>query len=227
MVRRGSFLRDTKYIQGMVIYVGKDAMIQKTKKSMEPKLTHNSLLFEKIHKHGNRYILFILVLSALLTLGSTIFTNTNEDQYAYHKYTKRSDFMGEAEDLFLVAISNLVLISHAIPSSIYIAVEIVRIYHKRALFSDNKLLKTESIKQVDFFKKITGNYDGDENQVSVMALQSSVLENLGQIDLLMTDKTGTMTKQRLRMMYIYYRGRTFMFDYVEKFNNSTRTYIST
>ena len=146
MVRRGSFLRDTKYIVGMVIYVGKDAMIQKTKKQNEPNRTHKSLLFEKIHKHGNRYILFILILSGLLTIGSIIFTNTNENQYAYEKDLKGNDFMGEAEDILLVAISNLVLISHAVPSSIYIAVEILRIYHKRALFSDSKLLKTDSTK---------------------------------------------------------------------------------
>ena len=146
MVRRGSFLRDTKYIVGMVIYVGKDAMIQKTKKQNEPQINHKSLLFEKIHKHGNRYILFILVLSGLLTIGSTIFTNTNENQYAYDKYLKGNDFIGEAEELILVAISNLVLISHAVPSSIYIAIEIVRIYHKRALFGDRKLLKAESSK---------------------------------------------------------------------------------
>ena len=71
-----------------------------------------------------------------------------------------------------IAISNLILIADALPSSIYIAIEIIRFINKRSLKQDLTIPTEENL---SFFNKVTGT----RKKNLVMALESSVLDNLG------------------------------------------------
>ena len=72
-----------------------------------------------------------------------------------------------------ITIGNLILIADALPSSIYIAIEIIRFLNKRSLRKD---LKQPTEDKLSFFNKVTKK----KNKESlVMALESSVLDNLG------------------------------------------------
>ena len=51
-------------------------------------------------------------------------------------------------------------------------------------------------------------------------MQSSVLENLGQLDLFMTDKTGTLTLSNLRLKGLYFRGHPCRFKYLKNTGTS-------
>ena len=71
-----------------------------------------------------------------------------------------------------IAISNLILIADALPSSIYIAIEVIRFLNKRSLKKD---LSVATEDKLSFFNKVTGN----KKENLVMAFESSVLDNLG------------------------------------------------
>lgn len=70
--------------------------------------------------------------------------------------------------------------SHIIPISIYVAIEIL------------KFLQT---RRVD--PQIIANKNYSENKIKVQ--NTVVLENLGQIDTILCDKTGTLTNHNLSM----------------------------
>ena len=104
-----------------------------------------------MHKYGASLILLILAVAAAMTFGSIYFHKQNTNQFAFEK-EEELDTYEKVEHYIYLAISNLVLISHALPSSIYIAIEILRFYHKRGLIYDMKLIS----KQINFFTKISG-----------------------------------------------------------------------
>lgn len=72
----------------------------------------------------------------------------------------------------------VVMFSHIIPISIYVAIEIM------------KFLQTRRIDP-------PGNKNLAENKIKV--LNAVVLENLGQINAILTDKTGTLTTRGLTL----------------------------
>ena len=73
-----------------------------------------------------------------------------------------------------ITIGNLILIADALPSSIYIAIEIIRFLNKHSLRKD---LRVPTEDKLSFFNKVTGA--GKKKKNLVMALESSVLDNLG------------------------------------------------
>ena len=92
-----------------------------------------------MHKYGVYLILFILLVAAAMTFGTIYFHHQNPNQYAFEK-EEELDTQEKVEHYIYLTVSNLVLISHALPSSIYIAIEILRFYHKRGLVYDMKLI---------------------------------------------------------------------------------------
>ena len=72
-----------------------------------------------------------------------------------------------------ITVANLILIADALPSSIYIAIEIIRLLNKRSLRKD---LWVPTEDKLSFFNKVTGT---KKKKNLVEALESSVLDNLG------------------------------------------------
>lgn len=81
------------------------------------------------------------------------------------------------------------MFSHIIPISIYVAIEIL------------KFLQTRRVDPPIGTKNLI------ENKIRVQ--NAVVLENLGQINTLLTDKTGTLTNHSLTLQSIYCGGKMF------------------
>ena len=78
------------------------------------------------------------------------------------------------EQLLILA-SNLVLISHALPSSIYIAMDVMRFIRKRLITKDKNLLNIK-----DYLSEQIGldKYDFHKKR-KVPSMKDSMIENLG------------------------------------------------
>ena len=86
------------------------------------------------------------------------------------------------------------------------------------------MIKKDSVLNDDRVDNLVGDTDdGHLYKMSnkFMTLQDCVVENLGRIDLLLTDKTGTLTKQKTRLSGIYINHRKFKFNYFK--NNEIKT----
>ena len=105
-------------------------------------------------------------------------------------------------------LENLVLISHTIPMSIYVAIEALKWFQVRLIASDKELYKDPyGNDALDF----NNNDEKDSNRKAanmVRIANTEIIENLGQVDLCICDKTGTLTQNLLTLRKIYTDNKT-------------------
>jgi len=119
--------------------------------------------------------------------------------------------------LLKLLLENLILISHTIPMSIYVAIEVLKWLQVRAVYADYDLMIDPgdlSIKRASNLHSETKNKEKEmfaRNMVKIT--NTEVIENLGKIDLCICDKTGTLTKNELLMKELYTDSTSFKIKY--------------
>ena len=169
---RGTQLRNTEYILGLVTYTGPD-----TKMSQNSKINANK--FSTVERTINLcFICYLALLLAEVCLCLTL-------EYCYGLDLPDNEagstpwYLGRrtnlAENFINDAVSYLILFSYIIPISIYVTLEVQRVIGSMFIIWDRDL------------------YDPGSDQTA-MVNSSDLNEELGQINLLFTDKTGTLTE---------------------------------
>ena len=169
---RGTQLRNTDYILGVAVYTGKD-----TKMSQNSKINANK--FSSVEKILNIcFIVYlgILLLEVILCL-SLEYANgldlVDSDDRPKHWYLGRKE--KKLENILNDGVSYLILFSYIIPASLYVTLEIQRVINSMFIIWDKDLYH-------------------EPTQESAMVNCSDLNEELGQIEILFTDKTGTLTE---------------------------------
>ena len=113
--------------------------------------------------------MFQLLLITLYAILSVIWTGNNASE---HNYLETSS--GTGFGTFIVQLLTYwVAYSHLIPISLYVALEIVKLGQARLIDSD-----------VQMYDKDTG---------FAMCRNSDLIEEMGQVEFVFSDKTGTLT----------------------------------
>ena len=170
---RGTQLRNTDYILGVAVYTGAD-----TKMSQNSKINANK--FSSVERTLN--ICFIAYLSLLLLevglclsleycYGLDLPHPDNSRPSHWYLGTK----INSMENIINDAVSYLILFSYIIPISVYVTLEVQRVIGSMFIIWDRQL-----------FDSVTGE--------AAVVNSSDLNEELGQINLLFTDKTGTLTE---------------------------------
>ena len=174
---RGSFLVNTEWIVGAVVYTGIETKImQNVKYSSRRKITK----MDKMNDKQNAQIVVILVvLVVALFLGHIYYTNSILHD---HKYLMTAVHQPRIFKLiwkyFANFITFLLLLNNLVPISLSVTLEIVRACLAHLLNNDLDM------------------YD-EELQLPSKTNSSNVLDELGRIQYIMTDKTGTLTSNQM------------------------------
>lgn len=175
---RDSKLRNTDYIYGAVIFAGQDTKVMQN--STDPPSKRS-----KIEKKMDRVIYFLFcVLFLMAFVGSVLFGITTEDDLDNGR-SKRWYLRPDDSTIFFDPkrapaaavfhfMTALMLYTYLIPISLYVSIEIV------------KVLQTIFINQ-----DINMYYE--EGDKPAHARTSNLNEELGQVDTILSDKTGTLT----------------------------------
>ena len=138
------------------------------------------------------------VVVTALTVGSIIMQNRDEWPYLEEK----------DENVAVTAISTMleyfVLISHTIPISIYVAIEVLKWFQVRLISKDRHLNNSVSRLKEEINHYLSSKQEIEERKVKIS--NSEILENLGQIDLCICDKTGTLTDNMFKLRRFYTDG---------------------
>ena len=86
--------------------------------------------------------------------------------------------------------------------SIYVAIEALRFFQVKQFLNDPELVKKK-----DSSEKFGGIKNKVTLQRQVMINKPNILENLGAIQIIVTDKTGTLTTSRLILRSIFCQGK--------------------
>lgn len=174
---RGASLKNTDYAIGVVVYTGKDTKLMLN--SGQPRYKQS-----QIEVITNRLILGLLGVELALCVAAatgSLVWNANYNNLYQEFIPVRYSAFGEAVMTFFTM---FILLTSMIPISLIISLDMVKLM--QAYFINN---------DVDM-------YDPIENRFS-HAYSSSLMEELGQIEYIFSDKTGTLTCNVLEFKYAY------------------------
>ncbi|KAH6781284.1 ATPase E1-E2 type family protein / haloacid dehalogenase-like hydrolase family protein [Perilla frutescens var. hirtella] len=171
---RDSKLRNTAYIYGVVIFTGHDSKVMQNS-------TRSPSKRSRIEKQMDRiiYILFSLLvfISFISSIGFIAKTKYDLPKWWYLQVPDSAQLYDPGNPLrsgFYHLITALILYGYLIPISLYVSIELVKVL--QALFIN---------RDVQMFDEETGT--------PAQARTSNLNEELGQVDTILSDKTGTLT----------------------------------
>ncbi|KAL4324877.1 hypothetical protein GQ457_11G027910 [Hibiscus cannabinus] len=178
LLLRGSKLRNTDYIYGVVIFTGRDTKV--VQNSTEPPSKRS-----KVEKRMDKIVYFLFaVLVVLSIIGSIFFGIETREDLENGRMTRwylRPDDTTiyynpkrAAVAAILQFLTALMLYSYLIPISLYVSIEIVKVLQSIFINQDLHMYYEEADKPA-------------------RARTSNLNEELGQVDTILSDKTGTLT----------------------------------
>ncbi|KAL6005935.1 Phospholipid-transporting ATPase 6 [Asimina triloba] len=171
---RDSKLRNTAYIYGVVIFTGHDSKVMQNstkspskRSSIEKKMDHII------------YILFtvLILISLISSIGFAMYTRFGMPNWWYLQPENTTNLY-DPKKPFLSGIFHfvtaLILYGYLIPISLYVSIEVVKVLQATFINQD-----------IQMYDEETGN--------TANARTSNLNEELGMVDTILSDKTGTLT----------------------------------
>lgn len=188
---RGCTLRNTKWVIGVVVYTGSESKIMMNSGITPQKVSKISseLNFSVVI---NFLVLFVLCFVSGLING--LFydkSNTSRIYYEFKPYSPTS--AGNAVLSFFVA---LIIYQSLVPISLYISIEIIKTLQAFFIYSDVKM----------YYEKL---------DFPCVPKSWSISDDLGQIEYVFSDKTGTLTQNIMEFRKCTINGKSYGQAYTE------------
>jgi phospholipid-transporting ATPase len=182
LLLRGCVLKNTDYVTGFVIYTGHETKIMLNSKAAPSKAS-------QVLKKMNKMLYTILTLQAVICfLFAGLYVQWSVANASEHVYLDISSAAGGSYVIQVLAF--YVAYSHFIPISLYVMLEIVKLYLSRLIGWDRCLY-----------------FEEDDRPASCRT--SDLVEELGQVEFVFSDKTGTLTRNVMEFRRCSVAGRVF------------------
>lgn len=171
---RDSKLRNTAFVYGVVIFTGFDSKVMQNSTKSPSKRSKIERKMDKII-----YILFslLLLISLISSIGFAVKIKLQMPDWWYMQPENAEELYdpnSPAKSGLAHLITALILYGYLIPISLYVSIEVVKVCQARFIDQD-----------IHMYDEETGN--------TAQARTSNLNEELGQVDTILSDKTGTLT----------------------------------
>ncbi|KAM4618220.1 LOW QUALITY PROTEIN: phospholipid-transporting ATPase ID [Polymixia lowei] len=186
MLLRGCVLRNTKWCFGMVVFAG-----------LQTKLMQNCgrTTFKRtsIDKLMNTLVLwifgFLICMGVILAIGNTIWESRIGRNFQV--YLPQDGFLSNAVlSGFLTFWSYIIILNTVVPISLYVSVEVLRLGHSYFINWDRKMYYSQK-------------------DIPAEARTTTLNEELGQVEFIFSDKTGTLTQNIMVFKKCSINGKTY------------------
>uniref|UniRef100_A0A8I4A4R7 Phospholipid-transporting ATPase n=1 Tax=Callithrix jacchus TaxID=9483 RepID=A0A8I4A4R7_CALJA len=186
IILRGCILRNTSWCFGMVIFAGPDTKLMQNSGKTKFKRT-------SIDRLMNTLVLwifgFLICLGIILAIGNSIWESQIGDQFRtflfWNEGEKSSVFSG-----FLTFWSYIIILNTVVPISLYVSMEVIRLGHSYFINWDRKMYYSQKA-------------------IPAEARTTTLNEELGQIEYIFSDKTGTLTQNIMTFKRCSINGRIY------------------
>eukprot|EP01026_Neomeris_dumetosa_P071035 TRINITY_DN7145_c1_g1_i1.p1 TRINITY_DN7145_c1_g1~~TRINITY_DN7145_c1_g1_i1.p1 ORF type:complete len:1115 (-),score=152.45 TRINITY_DN7145_c1_g1_i1:270-3410(-) len=188
LLLRGCKLRKTPWVVGLVVFAGLDSKIWRNQTKAPRKVT-------QLERHMNIVVIlilgFMIFISFLCALGWYIFSSRNEDEMYYLQIENDWPDLKVGAAGFLVQVLRfIILLNQMIPISLYVTLELVKVFQCYFLHIDR-----------DMYHKET------DNRFTVRT--TTLNEELGQVQYVLSDKTGTLTQNIMGFVWVSIAGQLY------------------
>ncbi|MBA0695653.1 hypothetical protein Goari_002263 [Gossypium aridum] len=171
---RDSKLRNIAFVYGVVIFTGHDSKVMQNATKSPSKRSRIERKMDYII-----YVLFslLLVISLVSSIGFAVKTKFDMPDWWYLQPQNTDDYYDPRKPVLSGVthlITALMLYGYLIPISLYVSIEVVKVLQATFINQD-----------IQMYDEETGN--------PAQARTSNLNEELGQVDTILSDKTGTLT----------------------------------
>ncbi|QPG76827.1 aminophospholipid translocase [Brettanomyces nanus] len=168
LLLRGANLRNTIWVQGIVVFTGHETKLMRNATAAPIKRTDMERI---INMQIVALFALLVVLSIVSSLGDVINLAVNGSSLSYLNMQS----VNKVGLFFLDFLTYWILYSNLVPISMFVTVEIIKYYQAYLISSD-----------LDMYYEPT--------DTPTVARTSSLVDELGQIQYVFSDKTGTLTR---------------------------------
>jgi magnesium-transporting ATPase (P-type) len=195
LLLKGAKVKNTKWVIGLVLYTGKETKIQLNATTAKSKMT---VMEKKLHKIVITIFFCQLAISVFAAFGRPMLLAASSGGFNYNKFlafatSPKSDSITEVDsvgDWMIDGFRYFLLLNTLIPISLVVSLEVVRLVQS-SLTRENYELKCM------------------ERNIPCRVNTSTVNEELGQIEYILTDKTGTLTQNKMVLQGVFIGDQVF------------------
>ncbi|XP_068579352.1 probable phospholipid-transporting ATPase IM [Cebidichthys violaceus] len=186
MLLRGCVLRNTEWCFGMVIFAGLQTKLMQNCGKTKFKRT-------SIDKLMNTLVLwifaFLLCMGVILGIGNTVWESCVGINFQvflpWDEFQSSAVFSG-----FLTFWSYIIILNTVVPISLYVSVEVLRLGHSYFINWDQRMYHSQT-------------------DTAAEARTTTLTEELGQVEFVFSDKTGTLTQNIMAFSKCSINGHTY------------------
>ncbi|CAF2582547.1 unnamed protein product [Rotaria sp. Silwood2] len=188
---RGTRLKNTQWAFGIVCYAGPDTKLMKNSGKAKFKRTQIDHLLNQIIIG---IVFFLLIMCTIMTIccgfWESFFGYDYRMYLPWETYVSQGQKLGALEKSLLVFLSYIIILNTVVPISLYVSVEFIRLLQSKWIDWDIKM----------FY---------EPNNVPAQARTTTLNDELGQVEYIFSDKTGTLTQNIMTFNKCSIRGKLY------------------